>query len=261
MEPASLPGTRAPWLYARPVRRLVLFPALGLVVALVGGCSSGDGEPQPGDPVTQADAASLAGLLHRDYTHGGADFVITAPYGEDTVLTLTGQVDFRHDIGQARAVTSFGDARADDVRTIVFTDEDLWIGDVPGLPEALTAAGVPGGTSLHRALTGGDEGATPPLVDAVLEVLLNLSAQTADDPRSFVGAGYTWQGQRSIDSRLTSLFVLRDGRTVAVGASDDLLTQFVTPLAGGEVDVTVTLSDHGPRTLETPEPAQCAEAA
>jgi hypothetical protein len=239
----------------------VLLPALGLVAALVTACSSGDAERHSGDPVTQQDAAALAGLLHRNYAHAGANFVATAPYGDDIVLTLTGEVDFRHEIGQAQAVTSFGDGRADDVRTLVFTDEDLWVADVPGLPEALAAAGVAGGAYLHRALTAGDEGATPPLVDAVLEVLLNLSSPTADDPRSFLGAGYTWQGQRSIDSRLTSLFGLRDGRTVAVGASDDLLTQFVTPLAGGEVDVTVTLSDHGPRTLETPEPAQCAEAA
>ena len=92
-------------------------------------------------------------------------------------------------------------------------------------------------------------------------MLLNLSARTADDPRSFVGAGYTWQGQRSIDSRLTSLFGLEDGRTVAVAASDDLLTQFVTPLAGGEVDVTVTLSDHGSRTLRGPAQEETAEAA
>jgi hypothetical protein len=92
-------------------------------------------------------------------------------------------------------------------------------------------------------------------------VLLNLSAPTADDPRSFVGAGYTWEGQRSIDSRLTSLFGLKDGRTVAVAASDDLLTQFVTPLAGGEVDITVTLSDHGSRTLPGPAQAETAEAA
>jgi hypothetical protein len=231
----------------------VLVPALGLVTALATGCSGGGDERRPGDPVTRQDAAALAELLHRDFTHAGADFVVTAPYGEDTVLTLTGEVDFRHDVGRARAVTSFGDGRADDVRTLVFTDEDLWIGEVPGLPEALAAAGVPGDAYLHRVLTAGDEDATPPLVDAVLEVLLNLAAPTADDPQSFVGAGYTWQGQRSIDSRLTSLFALKDGRTVAVAAADDLLTQFVTPLARGEVDVTVTLSDHGPRTVATPD--------
>jgi hypothetical protein len=188
----------------------------------------------------------------------GADFVVTAPYGEDTVLTLTGVVDFLHDIGRAQAVTTFADGRADDVRTLVFTDSDLWIGDVPGLPAALAAAGVPGGTFLHRPRSADAE--PPPLVDAALAVLLHLSARTADDPRSFLGGGYTWQGQRSIDGRLTSLFGLKDGRTVAVGASDDLLTQFVTPLAGGEVDVTVTLSNHGARTLTAPEPAETAEA-
>jgi hypothetical protein len=238
-----------------------MLPALGLVATLVTGCSGGGAERQPGDPVTRQDADALAGLLHRNYTHAGAEFVVTAPYGEDTVLTLTGEVDFRDEIGRARAVTSFGDGRADDVRTLVFTHEELWIGEVPGLAEALAADGVPGAAYLHRALTGSEENATPPLVDAVVEVLLNLSARSADEPRSFLGAGYTWQGQRSIDSRLTSLFALRDGRTVAVDASDDVLTQFVTPLAGTELRVTVTLSDHRPRVVETPDPAQTAEAS
>jgi len=185
------------------MRRRVLLPALGLLATLVTGCSSGDVEREPGDPVTQQDAAALAGLLHRNYVHSGAGFVVTAPYGEDTVLTLTGEVDFRDEIGHARAVTSFGDGRADDVGTVVFTHEELWVGDVPGLPEALAADGVPGAVYLHRALTRGGKDPAPPLVDAVLEVLLNLSARTADEPRSFLGAGYTWQGQRSIDSRLT----------------------------------------------------------
>jgi hypothetical protein len=243
------------------MRRRVLVPALVAASVLAGGCSSGAAEREPGDPVTRADADVLAGLLHRDYTHGGAAFVVTAPYGDDTVLTLSGEVDFRQEIGRASAVTSFGDSRADDVRTIVFTDEDLWVGDVPGLPEALAADGAPGGAYLHRALTGGEEDAAPPLVDAVLEVLLNLSAPTGDEPRSYLGAGYTWQGQRSIDSRLTSLFGLPDGRTVAVDASDDLLTQFVSPLAGENLEVTVTLSDHRPRTLAAPDPAQTAEQA
>ena len=59
-----------------------LMSALGLSVALVAGCSAGgDTERSPGDPVTQADADALAELLHRNFTHGGADFVVTAPWG------------------------------------------------------------------------------------------------------------------------------------------------------------------------------------
>ena len=240
-----------------------LLPLVGLVVtALVTACSAGDGADRTaGGAVTRDEADTLAELLHRNYTRGGADFVVTAPYGEDTVLTLTGEVDFRHETGRAQAVTSFGDSRPDDTRTLFFTHEEVWIGGIPGLPEALDAAGAPGATYVHRPLTAGDEGTTPPLVDAVLEVLLNLSSAAPDDPRSFVDAGYTWEGQRSIDSRLTSLFGLKDGRTVAVAATNDLLTQFVTPLAGGDLDVTVTLSDHGTRTLTGPTAEQTAEAA
>ena len=243
------------------MRRAVLLPALGVAVSLVAGCASSAADRQPGDPVTERDAATLAELLHRNLTHGGAGFVATAPYGDDLVLTLTGEVDFRTETGTATAVTSFGDARPDDSRTIFFTDEDLWVGDVPGLAEAIASAGLPGGAYLHRPLTGGEEAATPPLLDALIEVLQNLSARTADDPRSFLGAGYTWQGQRSIDSKLTTLYGVPDGRTVAVAASDDLLTQYVTPLADGKIDVTVTLSDHAPRTLTGPPPEQTAEAS
>jgi hypothetical protein len=243
------------------MRRRVLLPALGLVAALVTGCASSGQDRQPGDPVTQQDADALAQLLHRNFTRGGADFVVTAPYGEDVVLTLTGEVDFRHGTGRAQAVTTFGDGRADDSRALFFTHEDLWVGEIPGLTDALAAAGAPAAAYLHRPLTAGDEGVTPPLVDVLLELLLNLSSRTADDPRSFVDAGYTWQGQRSIDSRLTSLYGLADGRTVAVAATDDLLTQFVTPLAGGEIEATVTLSDHGSRSLPNPAPEAAAEAA
>jgi hypothetical protein len=236
--------------------------ALGLVLALAG-CSAGDSADRtPGEPVTAEDARALADLLHGNFTRGGADFVVTAPYGEDTVLTLTGEVDFRQSVGRAQAVTSFGDGRADDVRTLFFTPDDLWTGDVPGLTEALAAGGAPGASYLHRPVTVGEEGGgTPLLVDALVKILLNLSSRTADDPEAFLHGGYTWEGQRSIDSRLTSLFGLKDGRTVAVAASDDMLTQFVAPVAGGEVDVTVTLSDHGSRTLDVPAAEETAEAA
>src|SRR3954464_301177 len=95
-----------------------LLVALGLALSLVAGCSSDSAlDRHPGDPVTAEEAAALAELLHRDLTHGGADFVVTAPYAGGVVLTLTGDVDFRGGVGRAEAVTSFTDGRADDVRT------------------------------------------------------------------------------------------------------------------------------------------------
>jgi hypothetical protein len=241
-------------------RARALLLVLGLALTLLPACTSGDErDRRPGDPVTAAEAESLAQLLHRNLERGGADFVVTAPYSGAALLTLTGEIDFRHSIGRAQAVTSFSDGRADDTRTMFFTDQQLWIGDVPGLVESLAVAGEPDAAYLRRPVVV--ETGSPGLVDVLVEMLLNLSAPSDDDPQAFLGGGYTWEGQRSIDSRLTSLFALRGGQTIAVDVSDDLLIQFVTPLPGGSFEVTVTLSEHGPRRLDVPAEEETAEAA
>src|SRR3954452_19883297 len=110
-------------------------------------------------------------------------------------------------------------------------------------------------------MTGAEDDGGPVLTDVLFRLLLDLAAPRADDPESFLGPDYTWQGQRSIDSRLATLFGLREGRTVAVGAADDLLLQFATPLQNGAVDATITLSDHGRRTVEVPADDVMADAA
>src|SRR4051812_200262 len=211
-----------------PPRTRPLLVALGVSLAMVAGCTSdGAADRTAGDPVTEEEAHALATLLQRNQQRGGADFVVTAPYGPDNLLTLTGSVDFREEVGRARAVTSFGDGRPDDTRTVFFTPEEVWVGDVPGLPDALAAAGAPQAAYVRRPATTGTEDVTPALAAPLTDLVLTLSAPTADDPRAFLDRDYTWQGQRSIDSRLTTLFGIPGGRTVAVAASDDLLTQFV----------------------------------
>jgi hypothetical protein len=245
----------------RPSRLLL---ALGMTLALAlaaSGCSAGAAEDRrPGDSVTQAEAQTLAQLLYRNHQRGGADFVATAPYSDEAMLTLTGEIDFRRSAGRAQAVTSFSDGREDDTRTLFFTPDHVWVGDVPGLADALAGAGAADAVYLRRPVTTRTAAGEPLLIDVLVELLLNLSAGTADQPEAFLGGGYSWLGQRSIDSRLTSVFSLREGRTVAVSASGDLLTQFVTPLPGTDVDVTVTLSDHGPRRLDLPGVEETAEA-
>lgn len=241
-------------------RARALLLALGLAFSLLPACSSGnEADRGPGDAITAAEANTLARLLHRNLQRGGADVVVTAPYSDSAMLTLTGEVDFRRSIGRAQAVTSFSDDRPDDTRTLFFTAEQIWFGDVPGLAESLAGAGVPEAVYLRRPVS--TERESPLLVDVLVEILLNLAAHTDDDPQAFQDTGYTWEGQRSIDSRLTSLFGLRDDRTVAVGAADDLLIQFRTPLPGVTWEVTVTLSDHGPRRFDVPAEDETADVA
>jgi len=233
---------------------------LGLVTALLTGCTAEAATRVVGDDVTQAEAEVLADLLHRNHQEGGADFVVTAPYRDGVVLTLTGEVDFRDGVGRAQAVTTFGSDREDDVRTLFFTADEVWTGDVANLPEALADAGEPGTTYLHRELTTAADDGGPLLSDVLVVLLLRLAAESSDEAASFLGSDYSWRGQRSIDSRLTTVFGLRDGRTVAVSAADDLLVQFSTPLLDGAFDATVTLSDHGARSVALPADEVTAEA-
>jgi hypothetical protein len=257
--PRGTPSVTCPDAYAdrMPPRRRPLLPALGLTVALLAGCAGGDDRAE-GSPVTEEEAGVLAGLLAENHDRGGADFVVTAPYGEDTVLTLTGEVDLAGGAGRAQAVTSYGDGRADDTRTLFFTDEELWFGEVPGLAAALGAEGLPEASYVRRPVTLGEQA---PLVDVLTQVVLNLSAEEPDDAGDFRGAGYTWEGDRSIDGELTQVYASDAGWSVAVDRSTDLLVQYRTPLPGEEFEVTVTLSDHGPREITLPGEGESVDGA
>ena len=235
---------------------------LGRVVAaalsaglLLCGCTAADGvDREPGAPVTAEEAQTLSRLLQRNHQRGGADFVATAPYGGDAVLTVAGEVDFRRAAGRAQVSTSLGDGRPERTAEVVFTAGEVWLGEVDGL----AAAGLPDARWLRRPL--GPDG-TAELLDVVLRVVLNLGRAPADDPRSFLERNWTWQGRRSIDSRLSALFADPEGRTVAVDAADDLLLQFATPLPGETFEVTVTLAGHGRRSVPLPEEGTSLSAA
>jgi hypothetical protein len=247
---------------ARSSSRL-LAALLALVVLVLAGCSGGSSaaDRNPGDPITDEEADTLAGLLHRDYTEGGADFTVTAPYAENTVLTLTGEIDFRQGVGSAQAVTTYGGGQPDDTRTLFFSTADLWYGDVPGLTEALAAAGRPDTTYLRRPISSTQANGTASLVDVLVQLVPNLSQRADDDPRAFLERGYTWQGQRSVNGQLAAAYQTGTGATILVSAEDQLLLQYTTRLPDQSFDVTITLDDHGPRTITLPGDADTALAA
>ncbi len=240
-----------------PARRRPLLPALGVTLVLLAGCAGAD-ERAEGTPVTEEEAELLAGLLADNHERGGADVVVTAPYGEDTVLTLTGEVDLVGGVGRAQAVTRYGDGRPDDTRTLFFTADELWFGEVPGLAAAVDDAELPEASYVRRPVTLEEQA---PLVDVLTRVVLNLSAEEPDAAGAFRGAGYTWEGDRSIDGELAGVYASESGWSVAVDRSTDLLVQYRTPLPGQEFDVTVTLSDHGPREITPPADGESVDGA
>ena len=222
---------------------------LGVVAALLAGCSDDEAAQRaPGAPVSSQEAETLSQVLVADLEAGGADFEVTAPYAEGTVLTLTGEIDFARSIGRAQAVTSYGDGRPEETRTLFFTEDQLYQGDVPGLAEALSGAGLPAATYVRRPVTATDANGTASLLDVLVQMVTRLSARSADDPRSF--GQYTWSGTQQVDGQLASVFRSGTGATIAVGAESRLLVQYMTELQ--DFDVTIDLSDHGEREIPLP---------
>jgi hypothetical protein len=230
-------------------RRLALLGVVAALLAALAGCSSDEpAQRPPGDPVTSAEAKALSQVLYADRRKGGADFEVSAPFAEGAALTLTGEIDFNRSIGRAQAVTSYGNGQPDQTRTLFFTETDLWQGDVPGLADALTAAGLPPATYARRPIATTDPAGTASLLDVLVQMVTRLSARTADDPRSF--KGYTWGGTESVNGELTSVFRSTTGAQIAVAAESKLLVQYVTELQ--DFPVTITLADHGEREITLP---------
>lgn len=243
------------------LRLPLLLPAVGVTVALVSGCSGTSSAPRsPGDPVSAREAATLAQLLHRDYEQGGADFRETVSFAEGAQLTMTGTVDFVHSTGRAQAVTTYSNGQPSENRTVFFTAKELWYGDVPGLTGALTDAGLPQASYVRRPLSVVGKDGQASLIDVLARLVLNLSSAKADDAKSFQTSGYTWQGQRSIDGHLASLYRLKGGATVALGVQGKTLLQYSAPLPGASANVTITLPAHGERSISLPTDAQTLDA-
>jgi hypothetical protein len=222
---------------------------LGVTAALLVGCSDDEAAQRaPGAPVSSQEAEVLSKVLVSDLEAGGADFEVHAPYAEGTVLTLTGEIDFARSIGRAQAVTTYGDGRPQETRTLFFSQDQLYQGDVPGLADALSGAGLPAATYVRRPVTATGASGTASLLDVLVQMVTRLSARSADDPRSF--GQYTWRGTQQVDGELVSVFQGGTGATIAVGAESKLLVQYMTKLQ--DFDVTIDLSDHGAREIPLP---------
>lgn len=211
-------------------------------------------ERQIGDPITEAEAETLAGLLNRNFEAGGAAFRVVSPYTESATLTYTGTMDFTTSTGTGTAVTDYKGTQPAESRELYFTTDDLTFGEVPGLTDAMTAAGVPGVSYMRRQLIPGRE-----LIDTIVALLPRLSSPTPDNAAAYLERDYTFQGQTTIDGQLAALFSFGAAQ-VAVGVDQKMLLQYVTTLPGSDFRVTITLSDQGPRTV-TPPPADQTVAA
>lgn len=233
-----------------------LLAALLCVLAMLGlsSCVEESRERQIGDPITEGEAETLAGLLNRNFLAGGAQFRAVSPYAENSTFTYTGTMDFATGTGTGIAVTDYSGLQPAEARSLFFNTDDMTFGDVPGLTDAMVSKGVPGVNFMRRQISAGAE-----LIDTVVALMPRLAAPEPDNAAAYLERDYTFQGQTTIDGQLAALFSFGQAQ-VAIGVNEQLLLQYVTTLPNSAVRVTITLSDHGPQTVEAPPAEQTVSA-
>lgn len=217
-------------------------------------CVDQSRDRQIGDPITEEEAETLAGLLNRNFTAGGAAFRAVSPYAENTTFTYTGTVDFTTNTGTGIAVTDYNGLQPAESRSLYFTTDEVTFGDVPGLTDAMAVAGVPGVNFMRRQVLPGQD-----LIDTIVGLLPRLAASEPDNAAAYLERDYTFQGQTTIDGQLASLFSFGQAQ-VAVGVNEKLLLQYVTTLPNSPIRVAVTLSDHSAQTVVPPPIEQTVSA-
>lgn len=237
------------------LRRVLLILLSSLAVIGLSSCTQATPERQIGDPITQSEAETLAGLLNRNYEVGGAAFRVVSPYAENTTFTYSGVMDFTTSTGTGTAVTDYSGLQPAESRSLYFTTDEVTFGDVPGLTDAMAAVGVPGVNFMRRQVLPGQD-----LIDTIVALLPRLSATAPDNATAYLERDYTFQGQTTIDGQLAALFSFGAAQ-VAVGVDEKLMLQYVTTLPNSEVRVTITLSDHGKHSVEAPPADQTVAAA
>lgn len=236
------------------IRRLLVVVLCSVAVLGLSSCVEESTERQIGDPITEGEAETLAGLLNRNFTEGGAAFRAVSPYAENTTFTYTGTLDFTTSTGTGTAVTDYNGQQPAESRSLYFNTDEMTFGDVPGLTDAMSAAGVPGVNFMRRQIFPGQD-----LIDTIVALLPRLAAPEPDSAAAYLERDYTFQGQTTIDGQLAALFSFGQAQ-VAVGVNEKVMLQYVTTLPGSAIQVAITLSDHGPQTVEAPPADQTVSA-
>ena len=197
--------------------------AVPLVLA-VAACSSGTSARAKA--LGDDDAARLSQVLSRNYDGKGATFVATLPVRAGTTLSLRGEVDWEHHRGRAD-VTWEGNPAPGRVVEVAWANDTI-VERLPGLADALTAAGRPAATWVARPAD-----APNGILDRSVQFVAKLSSQQRDNPvllQQDERAG--WLRTVTIEGTKLDVYRYGDGLTFWVGVDDGRLRQVEGGLAG-----------------------------
>lgn len=234
------------------ITALVLLAALS--AAGLSGCSddtatspaSSTTTAVPGRPIDQAEAGRLADTLLHNYEAGGATVSAVVPYGV-AKITLTGDIDWKTHVGRVglHSVVSDGSAATTNTDFDIVWTPTVVVQPLAGLAEALRAAGQPAATWVSVPL----DPTTSPL-HVVLGLIDSAASIQRDNPIGLLSKNIMWVRSDTVDGTAVDVFNL--GRSSYWIDSGAVLHRIEAQLSSTNSTATITFSDHGPRTIDTP---------
>lgn len=231
------------------MRRLAAASLVLLLVAAAA-CGSGDGgedgEGDGGDGALSFEEAELlSSTLFRNNEEGGATVTITAPLGEDAVLSASGEVDFAasegHLVGEVTDATGSSPFEAYFVPDQLVLDAASVVGAGGGpYPEGTQWVGRPPQPSLP--------------LDTAIGLVTALAAEQRDNP-ALVQQDPDVRVLRQDEIDGVPVTVFEYGPTTRYWVdADGLMRRAELTVAGLDEQVVIDVADHGPQTI-TPPPA------
>lgn len=232
-----------------------------LVSALVGCGSDGASSTAPtstagsspsGEPLTGAQANTMAQLFFRNHSSGGAEFTIELPSRGQVVATLEGEVDWVGHVAKGTYAATDGTASAS---PYVWNPEIVLDGGIEGLEPALAAEGNPGKTWVSRPL---DPTRFP--LDGVMALVHAIASDRPENPQLIAQGDAAYLGREVVDGVALDRFRFGTNNTYLVGVEDGLIHLIEARFRSFSDPVIVRITARGPRSVSSPQKEAVVDA-
>ncbi|MFN8021054.1 MAG: hypothetical protein U0Q03_05940 [Acidimicrobiales bacterium] len=245
---ASRDHGRAP----RPAQ-LARLLAAGLALMLVAACGGDDAPASSERPLTDDEAAMLAGALFTNYDRGGADVTLAVQVGNGASLSVQGEIDWSTHRGHA-LVSATGVETG--VREVYWSD-DAVLEARDDLGPLLAQAGLPDAPWVAR-----EPDPAGRQLDQALALLTGLASQQRDNPlliQQQPGSAFV----RDDTLRGTPVVVLRygDASVYWLSADDGRMLRFESNNSDGDRPVVVDVLGFRDVSVDGPPVDQVTDVA
>lgn len=204
--------------------------------------------------LTTGQALRLSQMLLKNDQAKGAVAEMFVPFGSGATITLRGPIDWAGDQGSFVMSTTRSDGVAVPDSRVIW-DRGSLLTEVDGLEKSMEARGRPGVTFVQRALNPQTAS-----LDQLVAFVGSLAVDRAENPILLRQGDTAFLGSKTVDGVVVEGY--RFGKTrYWIDPSSGLLRRVEARFARYDESVVITLTDHGPRTIDLPPASAVVDAA